>query len=139
MHDMIKKLKSKKAEGYIDIAVAVLIITFVLILALSIWSMVTLKQDMNYMCSELLDTATVTGKVGDEVQTRYEELCTETGFRPDVDFLAIYFDSGSGKVQLGDGITCTLSCEMTLRGFGGFRLPFRISVTKSGLSRVYWK
>ena len=61
---MIKILKSKKAEGYIDIAVAVLIITFVLILALSIWSMVTLKQDMNYMCSELLDTATVTGKVG---------------------------------------------------------------------------
>lgn len=136
---MIKTLKNKKAEGYIDVAIAVLVTALALILAVSIWSMVTRKQDMNYMCSELLDVATVTGKVGDEVRVRYEELCIESGFRPDVDFSATYFDSATGTVQLGDSITCTLSYEMTLPGFGDFSLPFRVSVTKSGLSRVYWK
>ncbi len=58
---MIKALKNKKAEGYIDIAVAVLVIAFILVIVISIWSMVTLKQDMNYMCSELLEIDTVTG------------------------------------------------------------------------------
>ena len=50
---MIKALKNKKAEGYIDVAVAVLVIVFVLITVISIWSMVTLKQDMAYMCNDI--------------------------------------------------------------------------------------
>ena len=48
---MLKTLKNKKAEGYIDVAVAVLVIALVLVLIISIWSMVTLKQDMTYMCT----------------------------------------------------------------------------------------
>ena len=48
---MLKTLKNKKAEGYIDVAVAVLVIALVLVLIISIWSMVTLKQDMTYMCN----------------------------------------------------------------------------------------
>lgn len=61
---MLKTLKNKKAEGYIDVAVAVLVIALVLVLIISIWSMVTLKQDMTYMCNELLEVATVTGRIG---------------------------------------------------------------------------
>ena len=34
---MLKTLKSKKAEGYIDVAVAVLVIAFVIALVFSIW------------------------------------------------------------------------------------------------------
>ena len=37
---MIKALKNKKAEGYIDVAVAVLVIAFILVIVISIWSMV---------------------------------------------------------------------------------------------------
>ena len=37
------------------------------------------------------------------------------------------------------GVTVTLTTEMILPGFGGFELPFDVSVTKSGLSRMYWK
>ena len=47
---MLKSLKNKKAEGYIDVAVAVLVIALVLVMIMSIWQMVTLKQDMSYMC-----------------------------------------------------------------------------------------
>ena len=74
---MLKTLKNKKAEGYIDVAVAVLVIALVLVLIFSIWSMVTLKQDMAYMTGELLEIATVTGRIGPEVESRFAELCAE--------------------------------------------------------------
>ena len=135
---MLKTLKSKKAEGYIDVAVAVLVIAFVIALVFSIWSMVTLKQDMAYMCSELLEVVTVTGQIGPEAEARFDELCAEVGFTT-VQYSASYFDPATGKVQLGDVITVTLTTAMILPGFGGFELPFDVSVTKSGLSRMYWK
>lgn len=136
---MTKILKNKRAEGYIDIAIAVLIFAFVLIFAVSIWSMVTLKQDMNYMASELLTAATSTGMVGADVQTRFQELCAESGITPSVQFKANYFDYATGKVQLGEVISVTLTHELTLPGFGGVAFPFQVTVTRSGLSRIYWK
>ena len=136
---MLKTLKNKKAEGYIDVAVAVLVIAFVLILMISIWSMITLKQDMTYMARELVEAATVSGRIGPEVEARFAELCAESGVTPTVAFSATYFDPITGKVQLGEVISVTLTTEMILPGFGGFELPFDISVTQSGLSRVYWK
>ena len=135
----MKQLKNKRAEGYIDVAVAVLVIVFVLVMVISIWSMMTIKQDMAYMCNELLEIATVTGKVGSEVQARYEALCAEVGFTPTVRFEAEYYDFSARKVQLGEVITVTLTQKITLPGFGGFELPFEVSVIESGLSRVYWK
>ena len=61
---MLKILKNKKAEGYIDIAVAVLVIAFVLVFVMSIWSMMTIKQDMIYMCEELLaDDIAIGGEI----------------------------------------------------------------------------
>ena len=136
---MLKTLKNKKAEGYIDVAVAVLVIAFVLILIISIWSMITLKQDMTYMARELVEAATVSGRIGPEVEARFAELCAESGFTPTVAFSATYFDPITGKVQLGEVISVTLTTEMILPGFGGFELPFDVFVTQSGLSRVYWK
>lgn len=55
---MLKTLKNKKAEGYIDVAVAVLVIAFALMFIVSIWSMMTLKQDLKYMCGEATVEAT---------------------------------------------------------------------------------
>ena len=136
---MLKTLKNKKAEGYIDVAVAVLVIAFVLILIISIWSMITLKQDMTYMARELVEAATVSGRIGPEVEARFAELCAESGFTPTASFSATYFDPITGNVQLGEVISVTLTTEMILPGFGGFELPFDVSVTQSGLSRMYWK
>ena len=124
---MKRIMKSTRGEGYIDLAVAVLVLVFVLVIAISLWSAITLKQDMRYMCEELIATATSTGKVGEEVEQRFAELCEETGITP------------GKQVQLGEIIACTLTHEITLQGFGTFTLPFSVTVTQSGLSRVYWK
>ncbi len=136
---MIKALKNRKAEGYIDVAIAVLVIVFLLVLALSVFKLVTLKQDMKYMCEELVKTATLNGKVGDEVEERFEELCVETGVRPRLTITATYFNATTKTVQLGDTITVKLTYETSFAGFGDFELPFEVSVSSSGLSRIYWK
>jgi len=136
---MRKILSNKRGDGYIEIAVAVLVIAFILLLVISVWSLITLKQDMRYMCSELIDTATKTGKVGSEVYSRFSELCAESGITPEIEFTAAYFDTTSGKVQLGDVISCKLTHNLVLKGFGGFTLPISVTVEQSGLSRIYWK
>ena len=130
-------LKSKKAEGYIDVAVAVLVIVFLLTLIVNAWSVLKVKQDLNYMCEEIIEAATMSGRIDEEVVKRFDELCAELGFIPQKDFEADFYEGA--KVQFGDVITCTLTHEVTLPGFGGFSLPLGLSVTKSGLSRVYWK
>lgn len=52
---------------------------------------------------------------------------------------AEYYDVSGGKVQLGDTITCTLTYEASLTGFGGELFPLNVTVRVSGLSSIYWK
>ena len=135
----MKKITNHRAEGYIDVVVTVLVVSFLLVLTIGVFGAVSRKQDLNYMCSELVDIATSTGKVGDEVQARYEMLCEETGLYPTVVFHTAYFDEDSGKVQLGEVISCTLTLESGLPGFGGEFFSFTMTATESGLSGIYWK
>lgn len=136
---MIRVLKNKRGEGYIDVAVAVLVIVFLLIFSVSIFSKIAVRQDLDYMCKELVEIATTTGKVGNEVNERYEQLCEEIGFRPTMTINADYYNSSDKTVQLGDVITVKLTYSTSLFGFGGSVMPFDVSVKESGLSRIYWK
>ena len=136
---MIRAIKNKKAESYIDIVIMILVFAFILVFTMSAVKMAAVRQDLKYMCGELVECASVNGCVGNEVQKRYEELCEEIGFRPDMSFSAEYFDVSSGKVQLGDTITCTLTYEASLTGFGGELFPLNVTVRVSGLSSIYWK
>ena len=51
---MLEKLQNKKAEGYIDVAVAVLVIVFLLVFSVGIFSKIAVKQDLSHMCHELV-------------------------------------------------------------------------------------
>ncbi len=135
----MKIINNRKGSGYIELVIAVLVIVFLLVLAVSVWSAAMLKQEMRYICQELIDTATISGRIGSEVDARFNELCAEAGFTPEITWEASYYDATTKRIQLGDTIQCTLSHEITLQGFGSFTLPFPVTVTKSGLSRVYWK
>ena len=44
---MMKFLKNRKAEGYIDVCVGIVVLLSVLVLTLNIYSFLTLKQDMD--------------------------------------------------------------------------------------------
>lgn len=133
------KALNKKGEGYVDVAVAVLVISFLLILLVSVFGLMHQKQTLNQMAEQLAETAAINGCVDDEVMERYEQLCEQTGLTPTVTFEAIYFDEDTGKVQLGDIISCTLTMETSLIGFGGELFPIDMTVTASGVSQVYWR
>ena len=135
----MRKALNKRAEGYVDVAVAVLVISFLLILLVSVFGVIHQKQTLNQMAEQIVEIASINGCVDDEVMERYEQLCEQTGLTPTMTFEATYFDEDTGKVQLGDIISCTLTMETSLIGFGGELFPIDMTVTASGVSQVYWR
>ena len=132
-------IKNKRGEGYVDVGVAVLVISFLLILLVSVFGVMHQKQTLNQMCEQIVEIASINGCVDDEVMERYEQLCEQTRLTPTMTFEATYFDENTGKVQLGDIITCTLTMDSSLIGFGGELFPINMTVTASGVSQVYWR
>ena len=135
----MRKALNKRAEGYVDVAVAVLVISFLLILLVSVFGVIHQKQTLNQMAEQIVEIASINGCVDNEVMERYEQLCEQTGLTPTMTFEATYFDEDTGKVQLGDVISCTLTMETSLIGFGGELFPIDMTVTASGVSQVYWR
>lgn len=137
---MKKILQNTRAEGYIDTVVCVIAAMLVIVLALNVFSFLTLKQDMDYFAKEIIDTATVYGRTSGEVYQRYRELCAELGFQPSVSFSGTeYYNSSTGKVQLGDTIMIRITYRTYIKGFGAFRIPVTLTAGHSGLSQKYWK
>lgn len=132
-------IKNKKAEGYVDIAVAVLIISFLLMLLISVFGIIHQKQTLNQMAEQMVEIASINGCVDGAVMERFEELCRHSGLEPTITFEAEYFDEDTGKVQLRDVISCTLTMEGSLLGFGSEIFPIDMTVTASGVSQVYWR
>lgn len=137
---MKKILKSKRGEGYIDTVVGVLAAMMVIVLALNVFSFLTLKQDLDYFAKEMIDVSTTYGRTSGEANSRYTELCAETGLNPSYSFSGtVYFNTQTGKVQLGDTIRVTVSYSTYVRGLGIFKIPITLTATHSGLSQKYWK
>lgn len=137
---MKELLSNKRAEGYIDTVVLVVASMMVIVLALNVFSFLTLKQDMEYFAKELIDTATIYGRTGTEVTQRYQELCTELGFRPMMNFSGTeYFNTSAKTVQLGDTIKVTIQYQTHVKGLGVFQIPVTLHASHSGLSQKYWK
>lgn len=139
MKTILKPLKNKRGEGYIDVVVTVLIFTMLLVLAINVFSFLTLKQDMDYFAKEMIHTATVYGKTSDEVLERKEELSEETGLDPTISWDTTYFNQSTKTVQYGDTITIVLNYDTYLQGFGAVSVPMTLTCKYSGLSMKYWK
>ena len=130
-------LNSKSGEGYVDVAVTVMIVAFVLVFAVNVVSLVALNQNIKTAADQLTDYAAMKGTVSVDEYAR--ELKEKIG----VDF-SYSFDGSetldsTGKVQLGDRIICTVTYQLRMPGFGDFVLPISLKASSSGLSQVYWK
>lgn len=132
-------IKDKKGEGYIDICVGILALLTVLVLTINIYSFFTLKQDIDIISEQLIETATYSGCFGDEFNDRAEQLRTEL-FDFDVDLSAdSYYNSTYKRVQLGKTMKVTVIAHTKLKGVGVFDIPITCTSTRSGLSEKYWK
>ena len=137
---MKKLLTNTRADGYIDVVVCVMAAMMVIVIALNAFSFLTLKQDMDYFAKEVLDAATMYGRVYPEVTVRYNELVEELGINPKMNFSGSeYYNVVDGTVQLGDTIKLTLTYSTHVRGLGVFKIPVTLRSTHSGLSQKYWK
>lgn len=137
---MLKSLCNTKGEGYIDTVVAVLVSMMLIVFALNVFSFFTLKQDLDYFAKEMLYSATTSGRTADEVSVRYTDLCEELGFSPSYSYTGTdYYNTSSGKVQLGDTVVVTITYDTYIKGLGVFKVPITIKACHSGLSQMYWK
>lgn len=140
MKKCLDSLKSKRGDGYIDVAVMVLVSAMVLAIAVNIFGLVMQKQKLDYFAKELLSTAGVYGRISTETTSRYNELAEQTGLSPTVSWTAAYYDNVSKEVQLGDTIQLKLTSKVNFQGTGEF-IPIPVTLISGGstLSQRYWK
>lgn len=136
---MIKRLfSSKKGEGYIDICIATVIFVMLTVIALNIFSFISLKSKMDEISDNLIVMATHTGRFGQDF-TDVDMDMIDNYFYYDMDYGADEFFTHRDKVQLGDRMWVEISVDTTVKGLGIFEIPVTVKVKRSGVSEVYWK
>lgn len=131
---MLKILKSNRGEGYIDVAVLVLCVMLVIALAVKVFPVYILKQQIDTFATELVREAEIAGRVGSETTNRESLLKDKMGISPNVRW------SKSGRIQLNEEITVTISYETNIGLFAGFgSFPVTLRADAAGKSEVYWK
>jgi len=131
---MLKLLRSRRGEGYIDVAVLVLCVMLVIAVAVSVLPVFVTKNQLDTYAAELCREAEIAGRVGSETTLRAQVLTEKTGLSPDISW------SKTGRLQLNEEFTVTVTMQMDIGLFGGFgSFPVTLKAQASGKSEVYWK
>jgi len=131
---VLKLLKSRCGEGYIDVAVLVLCVMLVIALAVSVLPVFVTKNKLDAYASELCREAEIAGRVGSETTLRAQVLTEKTGLTPNISW------SKNGRLQLNEEFTVTVTLETDIGLFGGFgSFPITLKAQATGKSEVYWK
>lgn len=131
---ILKLLHSQCGEGYVDVVVLVLCAMLVIAVGISVLPVFISKNKLDTYASELCREAEVAGGVGTETTRRAQILTDQTGLKPDVSW------SQTGKIQLNEEFTVTLTMQTDIGIFGGFgSFPITLAAKSSGKSEVYWK
>ena len=131
---MLKLLRSQRGEGYVDVAVLVLCVMLVLAVAVSVMPVFITKNKLDTYASELCREAEIAGRVGTETTLRAQVLTEQTGLTPNITW------SKTGRIQLNEEFTVTLTTQADIGLFGGFgSFPVTLKAEASGKSEVYYK
>lgn len=132
---MLKQiLRSRRGEGYIDVCVLVLCAVLVIALAVQVLPAFIAKQQLDIFATELVREAEIAGRVGPETDRREQALREHTGLDPEIEW------SDTGRIQLNEEVTVTLTYEIDLGLFAGFgSFPITLQADAAGKSEVYWK
>lgn len=128
------KLTEQKGEGYVDVAVLVLCLMFVIALAVRVFPVYICKLQLDNFADEMVREAEMCGRVGEETSRREAVLREKTGLSPQVSW------SVSGNIQLNEEVSVTLSLEKNIGLFGGIgSFPVTLQARAVGKSEVYHK
>lgn len=134
MKKIKKILREQKGEGYIDVAVMVLCAMLVVALGVRLFPIFITKIQLDNFADELLREAEISGRVGSETNARQMVLEEKTGLHPAIQW------SDTGKLQLNQEVTVTVTLQKDIGLFGGFgSFLVTIRARASGKSEVYWK
>jgi hypothetical protein len=131
---VLKRLRSRRGEGYIDIAVLVLCAMLVIAFAVKLFPVYIEKNQLDSFATELCREAEISGRIGTETDARARELEEQTGLHPSIDW------SRTGKIPLDQEFTVTVSAQANIGLFGGFgSFPINLEGNANGKSEIYWK
>ena len=131
MKNLLKRLKSTRGEGYIDVSVAVLVIMILLAGGIKIAPVFITKMTLaNELCRE----AEIAGRIGTETTARLDRLNES---HPDLAPTVTW--SASGNIQIGRTFSVTVSADYDFSFFVFNTTPITISATAEGTSEVFWK
>ena len=131
----MKKLRKRHSgEGYIDVCVLEVCAMLVLALVVRVLPVYVAKQQLDTYAVELGREAEISGRVGTETSRRAAALTDSTGLDPNIHW------SKTGRIQLNEEVTVTLTLDMDIGLFGGFSsFPITLRSEATGKSEVYWK
>lgn len=134
MQKLLKRLKSTRGEGYIDVAVAFLVIMITLVAVIKITPVFITKMTLNNYANELCREAEIAGRVGEETDARLERLNeSNPTLNPTVTW------SETGKIQLGNTFSVSVSAEYDFSFFVFSNRPVTLTSIAEGTSEVFWK
>lgn len=134
MEKLLRRLKSTRGEGYVDITVAVLIIMILLAGVIKIAPVFITKMTLNSYANELCREAEIAGRIGTETTARLDRLNES---HPDLNPTVAW--SASGNIQIGRTFSVTVSTDYDFSFFVFNTTPITISATAEGTSEVFWK
>lgn len=119
--------------------VGVVVFVMILVIAINIFSFITLRIEMDQISDELIEAATYSGCFGSDFWDRDRDLIDDYFFY-DIDCGADqYYNSTYERVQLGNKMWVKVSYDTYIKGLGVFKIPVTLTVKRSGLSQKYWK
>lgn len=130
--------RGHKGEGYIDLCVGVVAFVAILVMAINIFQFISVRIELDRIADELITAATYSGEFGEDYWFRHADMISRCDFTQEHG-APKYFHQALQKVQLGDKMWVTVHKQVYLKGFGVFRIPVTVTVTRSGLSEKYWK
>lgn len=126
-------LKDQRGEGYIDVVIILLVALLVIALSMKVFPVFIAKNELNTFANELARVAEIEGRIGSATNIKANELRATTGLDPSVSW------STSGRVQLNDEFTVTVTQVIDIGFFEFGSFPITLTAKSTGRSEVYWK
>ena len=130
---MIKRLKSTKGEGYVDVVVMCIASMLVLATIITITPVFLTKLALDNYANELAREAEIAGRVGTETTQRLARLNETKGVNPTVTW------DRTGQIQIGQDVTVTVTSDVDLGFYIFVSIPIRLTSQATGTSEVLWK
>jgi len=130
---VIQLLQSKRAEGYVDVIVVVLVIMLFVALAVNVFPVFIAKHQLDTFATELVREAEIAGRIGTETTAKANQLRNNIGIDPTISW------SRTGNLQIDTEVTLTLTLRYDIGFFNFGSFPITLTSRATGKSEVYWK